>query len=182
MNSEVIKKLAWFLMGGLGYFVLLICLLYLFSKYGSGLLLLYMPLFIFLSSLIGVAIWWYKFHNGFESFLVYTTYVGFGFAFVFLAPFAVERSLSTFILFYAAEHDGISQVNFSSEYKNVFFQKRFDDAVKGGFLYEENGLYKPTLRTEIYYNMLYPLGVATNLLGNYEQFVREVEIVDTRKR
>ena len=180
-KSEAKKKLLWFCLGGVVYLSLLLSLLYLFFRYGAGLLLFYMPLFIFASAFIGVLVWFYKFYDKFEAFLVYVSYVCFGFSFVFLVPFAVERSLSTFILFYAAQHDGIPQIELSQNYKNIFFKKRFDDALKGNFLVQEGDVYKPTFRTKLYYGLLYPLGKVTDMLGNYELFEKEIDETMLRK-
>ena len=174
-NKELLNKLYWVIICGLIYVVLIIAFMGVFFTYGSGLLLLYMPLFIFSASLIGVYIWWLKFKDLFCSILLYLTYVGFGFAFVFLVPFAVERSMSTFVFFYAAQNGSIPELNLSQEYKDYFFKKRIEDGVKGNFLVKEGNVYKPTLRTKIYYHLLYPFGVATNMLNNYETFVKEID-------
>ncbi len=180
-NSEFMRKVFWFCLGGVIYLALVIALMFIFYKYGSGFLLLYMPVFIFGSSLVGVLIWWNKFRDIFDSILIYITYVCFGFAFVFLVPFAVERSLSTFILFYAVQNNYFPELKISQEYKDAFFEKRVDDAIKGNFLSKDEDGYKPTMRTKVYYNILYPLGKATNMLGNYEKFEQEVNQSYTQK-
>ena len=175
IKNELLKKILILILGGLIYSVILVTLFYFSYKSGSGLLLSYAPWFIIFGAFIGLFLWWYIFKNFFETILVYLLYVCFGFAFIFLAPFAVDRSLSTFILFYAVEHDGISNKHFSNQYMVDFFDKRFDDAVKGKFLVYEDGVYKPTYRAEAYYYMLYPLGFAAHMLGNYEQFAAEMD-------
>ena len=149
-----------------------------FTRYsftnGSGFVLLYTPLFIAITSLIGAISYYSKLKNLFETFIVYISYVGVGFAFIFLAPFAVDRSLSTFIFFYAVEHQAYPSHQISNEYMHHFFEKRLDDGVKGGFLIKENNLYKPTARAKFYYTLLHPLGSATNMLDNYNTFKNEI--------
>lgn len=174
INKDLLNKLCWVIGGGVIYVSLILLFMYIFFTYGSGMLLLYMPFFIFVTSFIGVLVWWYKFRDLFCSILLWLTYVGFGFAFIFLAPFAVERSMSTFIFFYAVQNDGIKELNLSKEYKDHFFEKRIEDGVKGHFLTKEGNTYKPTLRAKLYYHLLYPVGVVTNMLSNYEAFATEV--------
>lgn len=174
-DKELLNKLYWVIICGLIYLALILVFMCIFFTYGSGMLLLYMPLFIFSTSLIGVFVWWSKFKDLFCSILLYLAYVGFGFAFIFLAPFAVERSMSTFIFFYAVQNDSIPELNLSQEYKNHFFKKRIEDGIQGHFLIKEDNVYKPTLRAKVYYHLLYPLGVVTNMLDNYEAFAKEVD-------
>lgn len=175
LKNELIKKILVLILGGIVYSVILVTLLYFASKNGSGLLLLYAPWFVILGSLIGLFLWWYIFKNVFETMLVYLLYVCFGFAFIFLAPIAIDRSLSTFIFFYAVEHNGIAKNNYSNHYMVDFFDKRFNDALKGNFLIYEDGIYKPTYRAQVYYYIFYPLGYMTHTLENYKQFAAELD-------
>ena len=56
-----------------------------------------------------------------------------------------------------------------------FYQRRLEDGTNGGFLIKEDNLYKPTLRAKIYYNLMYPIGIATNSLKNYQIFKTEIQ-------
>lgn len=159
---------------GVIYASLLISCLYALYTNGSKLVLLYTPLLIFLVASLGCYIWHKKYADVFESFLVYISYVCAGFAFIFLAPIAIERSLSLFVFFYAVENDGYPASSVSDSYKELFFEKRLKDGVDGGFLTIQGNSYKPTIKAKTFYAILYPLGYATNALQNYHAFIAEV--------
>lgn len=174
-NSESFKNKFFFLLiCGLIYLTVLIAALYIFFTNGSGFVLLYTPLFILCSAAIGSFIWHKKYADIFETLLVYISYTSIGFAFIFLAPIAIDRSLSTFIFFYAVEHEYYPANAISQQYKDAFFQKRLEDGINGKFLTYENNTYKPTYRAKLYYSIFYPLGIATNTLSNYKIFAAEI--------
>lgn len=180
--SDFFSKFWWLCFGGIIYLGILILSIRIVSLYGSGLVLLYIPWLVMLSSVIGLAFWLIRYRSLFETLLVFLTYLSFGFAFIVMAPIAIDRSLSSFIFFYAVEHNGFPKVELSRDYKDDFFRKRIIDAHKGYFLVLEDNLYVPTFRAKMYYNLFYPLGKMTNMLGNYEQFVKEVESVAVKEK
>ena len=179
-NFDFIEKLVWFCFGGIIYFILLVALVREAFLWSSGIVLLCIPWLVVLSSVVGLGVWLIKYRYLFEALLVFFTYFGVGFAFIVMAPIAVDRSLSSFIFFYAVEHESFPQVELSSDYKTIFFQKRFDDAMKGNFLVKENDVYKPTFRAKLYYGLFYPLGMITNSLENYHAFAKEVDAVKNK--
>lgn len=168
------KKICFFVLCGVVYLLTLITALCIFFTNSSGFVLLYTPIFILCSAALGSFIWHKKYADAFETLLVYISYSSIGFAFIFLAPFAVDRSLSTFIFFYAVEHGYYPANAVSSQYKDAFFQKRLEDGINGKFLIYENNIYKPTYRAKLYYSILFPLGIATNTLNNYKIFTAEI--------
>ncbi len=174
ISNNFLNKFITYTLSGILYITILIALLYCYFTNGSGFILLYTPLFIISTSIIGSIIYYLKHKTAFETFLVYISYIGIGFAFIFLAPFAVDRSLSTFIFFYAVEHQSYPQNKISTTYMEDFFEKRLKDGVNGGFLIKEDNIYKPTARAKLYYNLLYPLGYSTNMLNNYNTFKKEL--------
>lgn len=137
--------------------------------------LFYTPYAIFVGALVAAGVWsiWQK--DIFDTFVVFCCYITAGFSFIFLAPYAVDRSLSTFIFFYSVEHDGFQATAMSDEYMQVFYQRRLDDGVNGGFLVKEGDKYHPTFRAKVYYHLMYPIGVITNSLENYQKFTDEVD-------
>jgi hypothetical protein len=96
------------------------------------------------------------------------------FSFVFLAPYAVDRSLSTSIFFYSIQHNGFPENSVSDKYMTDFYTRRLNDGINGNFLIKKDGKYHPTLRTKMYYHLMYPIGLATNSLENYNKFSDEV--------
>ena len=97
-----------------------------------------------------------------------------GFSFVFLAPYAVDRSLSTFIFFYAVENGSFPENSVSLDYMNKFYTRRLNDGLLGNFLEKREEFYYPTWRTKLYYFIMHPIGLATNSTYNYQMFVKEV--------
>ena len=168
------KKLFCFLLTGFLCLTLLIISLYFLFKYSTGLVLLYTPYLILLVSFLGVCIYSVWYHDFFEKFLIYITYVSALFLFVILIPIVIERSLSSFIYFYSVEEGSFDQTFISCNYMDKFTHKRFEDGVKGGFLKENNQVYYPTTKAKIFYHVLYPLGFITGTLGNYEAFKAEI--------
>lgn len=169
-KDHFVNKFMHLIYGGVAFIIILIALVYVFSCYGSGLLLLWIPLLVLISSLVGGGIWFFCYKDLFETMLVWLIYLFFGFAFIIMAPIAIDRSLSTFIFFYAVEHQEFSKDKISEKYIEDFINKRFEDGVKGGFLIKENEKYKPDYRAKIYYYIFYPLGIVTNTLGGYKKF------------
>ncbi|MBR6412399.1 MAG: hypothetical protein IKS41_04485 [Alphaproteobacteria bacterium] len=136
----------------------------------AGLILLYLPFGIGFISLLGPIFWFYRYRNGFESFLIYITLSTSLFTFLIMGPFVVERSLSCFIYFKAVEDGSVFQDKLPNEFMESFIQKRFDDGVKGNFLTKQGSAYLPTHRAQLFYAIYYPLGILTNTLNNYQQF------------
>lgn len=141
----------------------------------TGLVLLWLPLLILGCALISLGIWWKRYKNVFESFLVYVTSVCVLFSFLLLVPIVVERSLSCFVYFYAVEQGGISVSQIPPEFSNQFIQKRFDDGVVGHFLEKQGERYLPTSRSRLFYTIYHPLGKLTNTLSNYQRFKQTVQ-------
>ena len=168
-------KFGWLICGGFIYLAVLIGSVYICSMQSSGLLLLWIPFLVIISSLVGLGIWLCRYRKPFEATLVWFVYLFFGFGFIVMAPIAIDRSLSTFIFFYAVEHGEFQRNKLSDSYKEDFFEKRFDDALKGKFLVQEGDAYKPDFRAKLYYSVFYPLGKVTNTLGNYKKFEKEIE-------
>ncbi|MDY6407726.1 MAG: hypothetical protein SPL08_03370 [Pseudomonadota bacterium] len=158
--------------------VIFIGILHAAFAYGAGLVLLYIPLGIALVSLLGPAVWLYRYKNGFESFLVYITLCASLLTFLIMAPLVVERSLSCFLYFKAVEDGSVAQEAISPDFITSFVQKRFDDGVKGGFLTRQDNTYLPTPRSKLFYGIYYPLGFLTNTLDNYHQFKASYENKD----
>ena len=174
-KNNFVNKLLYLLLGGIASFIVLIGLVYVVAGHSSGLLLLWIPFLVLISSLIGGGIWFFHYKDKFETILVWLTYLFFGFSFIIMAPIAIDRSLSTFIFFYTVEHQEFSKDKISKEYIDDFINKRFEDALRGGFLIQENEKYKPNYRAKIYYYIFYPLGMVTNTLGNYKKFEARIE-------
>ena len=145
-------------------------ILYLAFTHETGLVLLYLPFGIGFISLLGPFFWFYRYRNGFESFLVYVTLFASLFTFLIMAPFVVERSLSCFIYFQAVEEGSVSPEGISHDFITPYIQKRFDDGAKGGFLTKQGNTYLPTNRAKLFYAIYYPLGLLTNTLNNYHHF------------
>ena len=174
-KESFLNKFIWLALGALVYLIVLIGSVYFCSAHGSGLLLLWIPFLVIISSLVGLCIWLCRYRKLFEATLVWFVYVFFGFGFIVMAPIAIDRSLSTFIFFYAVEHGKFQRNKLSDSYKEEFFEKRFDDALKGKFLVQKGDVYKPVFRAKLYYNIFYPLGKITNTLGNYKKFEKEID-------
>ena len=175
MKKTLTQKLICFILCGFLYLMLLCCALWVLYALTPKEVLFYTPYAIFIGALIAIIIWYQWQKDIFETLLVFFCYITAGFSFVFLAPYAVDRSLSTFIFFYAVEHDGYPQNSLSDKYMEQFYQRRLEDGTNGGFLIKEDNLYKPTLRAKIYYNLMYPIGIATNSLKNYQIFKTEIQ-------
>jgi len=174
MNKSFVKKLGLFLFCGLLYLAILCASLWILYSYTPKNVIFYTPYAIFSGALISVAIWYIFQKDLFETVLVYCCYVTAGFAFIFLAPYAVDRSLSTFIFFYAVEHEGFPADKVSAQYMQDFYERRLSDSLTGNFLEQDGSTYRPKARARIYYHIMYPIGKMTNSLKNYQAFVKEV--------
>ena len=168
-------KLIWFILCGLICFSALCGALWGLYIYTPTKVLFYTPYAIFFSALLAVGIWYLRQKDLFETIIVYCCYITAGFSFVFLAPYAVDRSLSTFIFFYAVEHNGFPETAISDEYMQNFYHRRLSDGTLGNFLEKDGNIYRPTWRAKVYYNVMYPVGIITNSLSNYQNFIKEVE-------
>ena len=167
-------------------FILFFCLLFLTLVFGlgicyitfqnnTGLLMFKMLGWLFIISTFPFIFWCKKYKNVFESFLVSMTCFSVVFSFIMFAPCVVERSLSTFIFFYAAETGKITKESISSQYISTFISKRFNDGVESSFLTYENEIYHPTFKTKLFYWIYYPLGKITNTLTNYNTFKNQLK-------
>ena len=100
--------------------------------------LFYTPYVILLDTLIFIYFWLIKYKDKFEAFLIYCCFACMNFSFIFLAPYAVDRSLSTFIFFNAVENNGFNENSVSAKYMNDFYTRRLKDGVNGNFLVKKD--------------------------------------------
>lgn len=175
MNSSFLKKFSLFFLCGLLYIAILCASLWGLYAYTPKTVLFYTPYAIILGAMVATGIWYIWQKDLFETIIIYCCYVTAGFSFVFLAPYAVDRSLSTFIFFYAVEHNGFPADKISDEYMRQFYNRRLSDSTLGNFLEKDGDIYRPKWRAKAYYHMMYPIGIITNSLKNYQEFVKEVE-------
>ena len=60
---------------------------------------------------------------------------------------------------------------FDEAYFKPYIKRRFIEGEKIGFLsYSGDNIYKPTKKTKIIYQLLYPLGKSSHTLNNYQIF------------
>ena len=91
-------------------------------------------------------------------------------------PVFIERSISYHIAFLAAENTYISREDVENEFVKEIFDKRMYDATIAGFLTkEENGTYKSTMKSKIFYSVLYPLGEITGSLETYKRLKKQIK-------
>ncbi len=175
-----LMKLMWLVITGVFCLMLFVGILFVLFTKGAGLVLLYMPILSVFIAGIGAGIWYLKYKTGFETFLVFISYTCCLFSFVIFGPMVVERSLSSFIFFEAVENGIVDSNTIPDDYMHAFIQKRFDDGVTGGFLIQKSAHeYEPTLRSKLFYGIVYPLGVLTNTTRNYQVFKSAVHPENT---
>jgi hypothetical protein len=174
MNNTTTFKIFAFILYSI-FNIIALCLgLYILFCYIPDKVLFITPYLILLNTLL-FSIFWHIWKNElFETFLIFCCFACMNFSFVFLAPYAVDRSLSTFIFFYSIQHNGFPENSISDKYMTDFYIRRLNDGVNGNFLIKKDSKYYPTLRTKMYYNLMYPIGLATNSLENYNKFSNEV--------
>ena len=172
--NKICNKFSIFLICAILNVTILCIMLYELFYVTPDKVLFYTPYVIILNTLIFAYIWLRKYKDKFESFLIFCCFACMNFSFIFLAPYAVDRSLSTFIFFYAVKHNGFHENSVSSKYMNDFYRRRLKDGVNGNFLVKKDNIYYPTIRSKLYYSLMYPIGVSTNSLGNYQLFSNEV--------
>lgn len=136
--------------------------------------LFYTPYVILISIVIFGYVWYFKQKDLFEAFVICVCFCCMNFSFVFLAPYAVDRSLSTFIFFSAVQNDGFKEDAVSSQYMVDFYKRRLRDGVNGNFLAKKDDIYYPTIRAKMYYALMYPVGIVTNSMENYRKFEEEI--------
>ena len=127
----------------------------------------------FICSLVIGIIWvHYNKNKLFENFLVIFSAALFNIIFIYLGPITLDRSLSSFIYFYAVEKGEINaDVVFDEAYFKPYIKRRFTDGEKIGFLScSDDNICKPTQKTKIIYRVLYPLGKVSHTLENYKNF------------
>lgn len=139
-----------------------------FEKHG---VLFFSAFFIaFLCSFIGLGVWYIKYKNGFENFLIILTFIMFNTLFVYFGPVTLDRSLSSFIYFYSVEENSIPRDIFNKEYFEPYVQRRFEDGEKIGYLKCSEQFCYPTLKSKLTYWVFYPFGRLTGTLSNYDEF------------
>lgn len=158
----------------------MLAITYIYTKITDGVLFFSAFIIAFISSCAAFLLWLKKNKNPFENFLVLLTFILFNTLFVYFGPVTIDRSLSSFIYFYAVENKTISASKiYNEEYFKPYIQRRFDDGVKIGFLKCDNsGLCTPKLKTKITYYSLCPIAKITGTLGEYKEFKK---MMDDRK-
>lgn len=132
----------------------------------------------FTGTLAALILWILRYRNLFENFLVTISCMCFYSLFLFLGPATIERSLSFFIYFYAAENKTIQQdiFNGNEEYFQQFVSRRFEDGTKLGFLKcDETGTCSPTVKAVVLYKVFYPFGKITKTLYFYDNFKNTID-------
>lgn len=132
----------------------------------------------FMGTLAALIIWVLRYKDLFENFLVAISCICFYSLFLFLGPATIERSLSFFIYFYAAENKSIQQdiFNGNEEYFQKFVSRRFEDGNKLGFLKcDDTNICTPTIKAKILHKVFYPFGKITKTLYYYDDFKKTID-------
>lgn len=148
---------------------LLICLIHsIFYNYNIMFnFTILIPIFVSISA---IGIWKIKYKDAFEGFLVFWVILLCSLLVMYIGPFTINRSLSTFIYFYAVENGEINKNNYDKTYLDEFIKRRYDDGEKFGFLDCNNDICRPNIKTRIFYYILSPLGKITTSDKYYKQF------------
>lgn len=123
-----------------------------------------------------------KSDNFYEHILITTNMILFNMLFIYIGPLTVNRSLSTFVYFYAVENKKVPQNIYNESFFKDFAARRIKDGHNFGFLECKNDEYcYPNLKTKVFYNILYPIGKITQSETKYIEFKNSLEQNDLSK-
>ena len=170
VNNIMSKFLKFILLIIISVFLtFLMCLIH--SKYYDDSILFNFTILIpVIVSILSVFIWALKYKDLFERFLVFTSILLCSLLIMYVGPFTINRSISTFIYFYTVENGQINKNDFNQAYLKKFINRRYKDSVDFGFLDCEDNICKPNIKTRIFYYILRPIGKITASDSYYKQF------------
>ena len=174
----MIKKFSIYFISFLFVLCLMLFCTYLYVYFEKGVLFFDAFVIAFLCSLVGFFIYRKFYKEGFEGFLVFCTYFFLSSMFVYLGPVTLDRSLSSFIFMYSVEKGEITTDIFDKDYFYTYIQRRFEDGEKIGFITCKDNICKPTIKSKLLFNTLYPIGKVSKKLDNYDEY-REMLIKKT---
>lgn len=96
-------------------------------------------------------------------------------------PTFIDRSISYHLAFIAVEQGSVSKQDLeSSGYVQMVFDKRYEDAMASGFITftDEVGVYVPTMKAKIMYEIMRPIGILT---GSMDEYKNLLNIIDKEK-
>lgn len=90
--------------------------------------------------------------------------------FAIFGPVFIDRSVSYHIAFLAVEEKSINPNKDFRNFSDVILQKRIKDAQTAGIILKKaDGIYVPTRKAYFLYNLLVPIGTATDTLEEYKK-------------
>ena len=143
---------------------------YIYKTFFGGVLFFSAFAIAFFSAFLAFLVWLKFYKEKFEGFLVFMALFFVSVIFIYFAPVTLDRSLSSFIYFYAVENGEIKKDIYDEKYFSKYIERRFTDGDKIGFLNCSDEICKPTIKTKIVYYLLYPCGKFSNTMDEYEKF------------
>ena len=122
------------------------------------------------SSFIAICVWSIKYKSLFEKLIIFFCILFFNMLVIYIGPLTTNRSLSTFVYFYAVEKNEVNKNLYDESYYKDFVYRRYLDGDKMGFLTCDESKCKPNIRTKIFYYILYPLSKITASDKHYKEF------------
>ena len=174
MNKRQVttKKVLFYFLSLVVGVILSFLLVLLFNIFAKDVILFFNAIKIScLASVFGFSIWKiFNKGNFFEDFVVYLSELFICLFMVYIGPTTVDRSLSSFMIFYSVENKKLPNAIKNEKYINDYFERRYKDGINIGYFKCDKDFCYPTKKAQIIYYAFYPIGKVTKTLENYYDF------------
>lgn len=166
------KKLFYYILSLFFSLIFLFLITYIFNVLDRNSVLYFNSIkFAILASVLGFLLWLKKFPNNiFEQITVYVSQLFICLFVAYIGPMTLDRSLSSFMIFYSVQNGSISKDIKDEIYFDDFIKRRYNDAIKIGYFNCDEKICFPTYKAKLTYYLFYPTGILTHSLGNYYNF------------